>query len=81
MKLIRVEGEGSMLFDLDTDPGEMVNLAGRRPAEVVRLLAGLAAWEHGVVEPRWTTGEYWRRNLLKKHRMDVRGREAERALP
>ena len=70
-----------MLFDVDADPGETTNLAGRRPAEVVRLLAGLAAWEHGVVEPRWTTGEYWRRNLLKKHRMDVRGREAERALP
>ena len=81
LKLIRVEEAGSMLFDVDADPGETTNLAGRRPAEVVRLLAGLAAWEHGLVEPRWTTGEYWRRNLLKKHRMDVRGREAERALP
>jgi arylsulfatase A-like enzyme len=81
MKLIRVEEAGSMLFDVDADPGETTNLAPRHPAEVVRLLAGLAAWEHGLVEPRWTTGDYWRKNLLKKHRMDVRGREAERALP
>lgn len=80
-KLIRIDGAGAMLFDLDADPGETTDLAARRPAEVVRLLAGLAAWEHGVIEPRWTTGDYWRRNLLKKHRMDVRGREAERALP
>ena len=81
MKLIRVEEAGSMLFDLDADPGETTDLAARHPAEVIRLLAGLAAWEHGVIEPRWTTGDYWRKNLLKKHRMDVRGREAERALP
>ena len=81
MKLIRVEGEGSMLFDLETDPGEMADLAARHPADVVRLLAGLAAWEQGVIEPRWTTGDYWRSNLLKKHRMDVQGREAERAIP
>jgi len=81
MKLIRLDGGGAMLFDLDADPGETTDLADARPADVVRLLAGLAAWEHGVVEPRWTTGDYWRRNLLKKHRMDVRGREAERALP
>ena len=81
MKLIRVEEEGAMLFDLESDPGETTDLAGHRPAEVVRLLAGLAAWEDGVIEPRWTTGDYWRRNLLKKHRMDVQGREAERALP
>ena len=81
LKLIRVEEAGAMLFDLDADPGETTDLAARRPAEVVRLLAGLTAWEDGVIEPRWTTGDYWRRNLLKKHRMDVQGREAERALP
>ena len=66
---------------LEWDGGETIDLAPQRPTEVLRLLAELAAWEHHMAEPRWTTGPRWRRNLLQKHTMSVIGREAERALP
>jgi len=63
------------------DPGETVDLADVRTMDVVSLLAELAAWERDMAAPRWRTAEVWQRNLLKKHTMDVVGREAERALP
>lgn len=81
LKAIRVDGGSTLLFDLASDPGETRDLAAERPVEVLGLLAELAAWEREMIEPRWTTGEVWRRNLLEKHTMDVVGREAERALP
>jgi arylsulfatase A-like enzyme len=80
-KLIRVDGRPSLLFDLATDPGENFDLSADRPDVAMTLLAELARWERGMVEPRWTTGAVWQRNLLQKHSMDVVGREAERALP
>ena len=81
LKLIRIEGHGTLLFDLRADPGEQQDLSPERPSETIRLLAELAAWEGMMIPPRWTTGPMWRENLLQKHRMDVVGREAERAIP
>ncbi len=81
LKVIRVDGHATLLFDLATDPGETTDLAPDHPLTVASMLARLAAWERDMVPPRWTTGEVWRRNLLRKHSMDVVGREAERALP
>ncbi len=81
LKLIRIEGGQTLLFDLETDPGEEKDLSATRPGETIRLLARLAEWEHALIPPRWTTGPMWRKNLLRKHQMDVVGREAERAVP
>lgn len=81
LKLIRVEGAGSLLFDLARDPGETRDLSADRPTTVLEMLARLARWESEMTPARWTTGPTWRRNLLRKHSMDVVGREAERALP
>ena len=81
LKLIRVEGGETLLFDLQADPSERQDLSAQRPGTTIRLLAELAAWEHLMIPPRWTTGPMWRKNLLRKHQMDVVGREAERAIP
>lgn len=81
LKAIRVEDRYTLLFDLEADPGETRDLSQDRPGEVVRLLASLAAWEHDLQEPRWTTGPRWRDNLLRKHDPSVTGRDAERRLP
>ncbi|MDE0888900.1 MAG: sulfatase-like hydrolase/transferase [Phycisphaerales bacterium] len=81
LKLIRIEGGQTLLFDLHADPRERQDLSSDRPSETIRLLAELAAWEYQMMPPRWTTGPMWRKNLLRKHRIDVVGREAERAIP
>ncbi len=81
-KLIRVEGqEHPLLFDLATDPGETVDRSAEQPELVRELGRALRRWERGMVEPRWDTGEVWRENQRRKHRMDVVGRAAEREFP
>jgi hypothetical protein len=81
MKLIRVETNPVMLFDLASDPGETTNLAPERPEIVAELTRRLEQWEEGLAEPTWVTADPWRRNQILKHRMEVVGREAERELP
>ncbi len=80
-KLIRVETNPITLFDVSTDPEEQHNVAGRHPEVVGRLRAALDRWESELVEPLWTTGKVWRDNQIRKHRLDVIGRDAERKLP
>ncbi|KAA3606471.1 MAG: N-acetylgalactosamine 6-sulfate sulfatase [Planctomycetota bacterium] len=81
-KLIRVDDQESpLLFNLAEDPGETINLASQHQDHTENLLAALQNWEQELVEPLWDTGQYWRDNQRKKHRMDVIGREAERKLP
>ena len=36
------------LFDLATDPGETIDLAGDRPNTVLRLRGALAGWRLGI---------------------------------
>ena len=80
-KCIRVEDQATMLFDLNTDPGETRDLSAQNPGRTVRMLAMLAQWEAGMQSPRWVTAPVWRKNLLRKHSMEVVGRDAERKLP
>jgi len=47
-KLVWLRGQEPMLFDLDRDVGEKVDLASRRPEVVKELMGELAAWEKDV---------------------------------
>lgn len=80
-KLIRVETNPVMLFDLARDPGERTNVAADHPEVVADLLAALSAWEGDLAEPLWTEGERWRLNQIRKHRETIRTRDQERELP
>jgi arylsulfatase A-like enzyme len=80
-KLIRVEGNPDILVNLARDPGETTNLADREPARVAALAAHLAEWERDMVPARNIESEVYRRNQIRKHRMDTVGREAERSMP
>jgi len=80
-KLIRVEGQSPLLFDLESDPGERVDRRDAEPERCRELLAALAEWEQEMIAPLWDTGEVWRENQRQKHRMDVIGRAAEREFP
>lgn len=80
-KLIRVTGSEMMLFNLARDVGETTNVAADHSVVVDRLVDALAEWERDHAEPLWQTGQMWRELQIKKHKMDVVGREAERRLP
>jgi arylsulfatase A-like enzyme len=80
-KLIRSEGNPTLLFNLANDPGERNNLADTRPEKLAQLLAELEAWEAGLAKPGWSEGERWERNQVLKHRMEVDTRAEERRYP
>ena len=80
-KLLRVKRNPVLLFDLENDIGESTDLAEREPEIVERLLARLTEWEAGLVEPLWVSDKKWQDNQVRKHRMDVIGRQAERSIP
>lgn len=80
-KLLRIETNPVLLMDLDADLGETTNLAAQEPEIVEQLLDRLSEWEAGLVNPLWVTDEKWQDNQIRKHRMDVIGRPAERAIP
>jgi hypothetical protein len=46
----------TLLYDLQTDPGEQHDLAQQHPDVVRRLEAGYAAWAKSNVAPMYTTG-------------------------
>ena len=80
-KLIRVADNPHLLFNLKNDLGETTNLASHYPQKVNRLLNLLDSWESEMVDPLWVASGKWQENQIKKHGMDVIGRDAERRLP
>lgn len=79
-KLIRVETDPILLFDLTKDLSETKNVAKQNPEVVKHLLAKLANWEKDLSEPHWSSS-YGPENLIIKHRMETVGREMERRYP
>lgn len=80
-KLIRTQGNPTLLFNLDQDPGETHDLADRFPDRVRALTTALETWESELAPLRWREGERWEKNQMAKHRMSVVGREQERRSP
>ncbi|HOZ84499.1 MAG TPA: sulfatase-like hydrolase/transferase [Niabella sp.] len=79
-KLIRVKSDPILLFDLKTDISETKNLAAKNPKKVKELLTKLSQWEKELDQPHWYSimGD---ENQIRKHRMEVVGREMEKMLP
>lgn len=80
-KLVRSNGNPTLLFDLGRDPSERRDLSGDEPEVLAELTEKLEAWEAGMMGPRWLEGERWERNQRRKHRMEVMTREDERRFP
>lgn len=79
-KLIRVESNPILLFDLSKDLSETNNLAKEHPDVVKHLLDKLANWEKGLSKPHWGSS-YGPKNMIMKHRMETVGRDMERMYP
>ena len=80
-KLIIVEQQPPLLFNIKTDIGETINLAQTQPKKVIELQAMYDTWESEMVEPLWVAEKIWTDRQIAKHKMDVIGRDAERKIP
>jgi len=80
-KLLRVEGNEDLLFDLSKDPGERRNLARSEPGKLAKLKSLLSEWEKDLGPPKWTEGAKWEKNQVMKHRPEVDTRAKERKYP
>ena len=67
-KLIRVEGLGLALYNLDDDIGETKNLAKKMPERAASMAKKLAAWEKGLSEPLWSEGKMWAKLRYEYHK-------------
>lgn len=79
-KLIRVGANPVLLFDLKKDVSETTNVAHSHPRVVKKMLKQLNEWEKGLSKPHWYSS-YGDENQIKKHRMEVVGRDMERQYP
>lgn len=80
-KLIRVGDAQYMLFDIQADVTERVDLAPLYATRVARMREALNAWESQMQPPVGASGERWQINQIKKHQPQVDTRTKERSLP
>ena len=58
-KLVRLEGFGYRMYDLESDLGETSDLRSTHPDQFASILGSLGEWETGLVPPLWYEGEDW----------------------
>jgi len=80
-KLIAVEEQPPLLFNIREDISETKNLAEVHPEKVIYLESLYESWQSQLVEPLWIADKIWRDRQIAKHKMNVIGREAERKIP
>ena len=67
-KLIRLEGYGSVLYNLQDDLGESTDLSKINVQTHQELMHELDDWEKDKMEPLWEEGDYWKNRVFKIHR-------------
>ncbi|MFK5973052.1 MAG: sulfatase-like hydrolase/transferase [Flavobacteriaceae bacterium] len=82
-KLIRLEGFGSVLYNLETDLGETTDLSTTDKEGHDDLIKALQYWETTLMDPLWNEGPYWKghtseihQNLMRNTYSDVLGMKA-----
>ena len=66
-KLIRINGLGTRLYNLDKDPREKNDLQVKQPGVFTLLNQKLTDWERDKAKPLWTEGEVWDTITLMIH--------------
>lgn len=66
-KLIRIEGLGERLYDLNNDPGETKDIRLLQPELFSSLKSQLLMWERDKMNPIWTEGPVWDTITLMIH--------------
>lgn len=68
-KLIRTPRQANLLFDLDNDVGETLDLSSERPDIVAALDRDLADWERTMKPPLWEAHAKWKQRMAGKYRI------------
>jgi arylsulfatase A-like enzyme len=68
-KLIRTPLNKYFLFDLETDPSEIVNLYQSNSAIAQPLKDRLASWEDQLPEPLWYPKSFWKQQVNAKYQI------------
>ena len=66
-KLVRTPDDRTWLYDLESDPGELINLAMDKKSVVEDLLGELRQWGLNMQVPSWTANEMWKRRATKRY--------------
>lgn len=66
-KLIRVNGLGDRLYNLDKDPGETIDIRNKEPLIYKTLTQQFLNWEKDKMKPIWTEGATWDTITLMIH--------------
>lgn len=66
-KVIRVEGLGCRLYDVEDDLEETMDLSSIDSLALKRLNNELTTWEETVTQPRWTEDEKWNKVTFLIH--------------
>jgi len=76
-KMIKVDSTEALLFDLENDPREQIDVASTYPKVIEKMNVQLEKWKKKMLPPKWYSsyGDY---NQIMKHRIEVRGRDQER---
>jgi len=80
-KLIRLDGYGYRLYELNEDPGETNDLQNRIPDVFSRVNKGLEAWEEDKMKPLWLESEAWNRVTGEIHKALMENREPRYTSP
>ncbi|MBK1875866.1 sulfatase-like hydrolase/transferase [Pelagicoccus mobilis] len=67
-KLVRLEGYGYRLYDLENDLGESVDLSDSKPDLLKEMAQDLTNWERALVVPYWWEEERWTSVTYEIHR-------------
>ena len=74
LKLIRLNGYGYRLYNLNTDPGESEGLQKQHPRLFKSLKRNLEDWEKDLIEPKWLEG-IWNDVTYEIHQALMENRE------
>lgn len=74
-KLIRLDGYGSRMYNLENDLGETIDLHENQSEKFNELKNGLSSWESGLIEPLWLEGEDWNKVNYEIHQALIENRE------
>ena len=74
-KLIRLDGYGYRLYDLETDLVETEDLSEKNPGILSELQFKLESWEKELMYPLWSESKPWQKVTFEIHKALMENRE------
>ena len=74
-KLIRLDGYGFRLYNLEEDLGENKDISQTRPELLADILTSLESWERELLVPLWHESDPWQEVTFEIHKALMENRE------